>query len=495
MPLINIPRMEHLVATANQVDAGKVLTDIQKPGENAGFYNVNESLAQLAKDIQKETDARKDVNKDFEKLKQHKIKDMVRLQLDLSYNNADLPDDLDILVPGLDKTKPLPVYKTDNSILYDEEGNQLTIDMNSGALSGKPCVLDEDATAKAKDGKNIYKEADITTVKIFPIGEWSLGTLPAEALLDNDELQVIAYKDIMNKLVVDLARDENILTAVQERISSKAIDDAIAGKADVTDLFATTADGKKVPLFRQMSDKIQLIDLDKELSDDVATFLKTTATVDKLSKNYDAKLVTTAITKADTTPYNIEELAEKMMKDIDDNTKQASDARNVIDEKVSKLKKMVQHNAYISNVQGSPEWETAHQYYMDDIVKKDDAFYLCRADHISTELDADKEKNWIQLPKDMTVFGYAPALSQVSVKVEGTTEEKKTKETLPVQNVGVVAYPPIYVLKVEEDKASWAPAEQGKDFTYHYINGQDLEVTFLVDGSYKINYCAGITRG
>ena len=245
-------------ALLKSYDAAKVLTQIAKAvgeGEEASNYNVEELLAELKAKV----DAIAGVGTEgegvslaslaaaIEALKDKKLKDMVRVEFGIASGVATLPADFDAKVPACDKTKALPVYTAANEVVFNENGEQLTIVPETGIMNGVPSVVDAEASAKAEDGKVVYKAMGDFQAKIFPVGEWKLADLPTDALLDNNEMQLVAYKTALDKLVVDLTRDEDLINQVKELVGEKAvqeqleealkaINEAVAAKADKTAL-------------------------------------------------------------------------------------------------------------------------------------------------------------------------------------------------------------------------------------------------------------------
>ena len=241
-------------ALLKSYDAAKVLTQIAKAvgeGEEAANYNAEELLAELKAKVdaiagegtEGEGVSLASLAAAIDALKDKKLKDMVRVEFGIASGVATLPADFDAKVPACDKTKALPVYTADNEVVFNENGEQLTIVPETGVLNGVPSVVDAEASAKAEDGKVVYKAMGDFQAKIFPVGEWKLADLPTEALLDNNEMQLVAYKTALDKLVVDLTRDEDLINQVKELVGEKAVKDqldaaleavneAIAGKAE-----------------------------------------------------------------------------------------------------------------------------------------------------------------------------------------------------------------------------------------------------------------------
>lgn len=250
-------------ALLKSYDAAKVLTQIAKAGEGAGNYNVEELLKELQEKIaavannSAQAASIDELKAAIEALKGKKIKDMVRVEVPVASGVATLPADFDTKVPACDKTKVLPVYSAENEVIFNEKGEQLTIDLATGALNGVPSEVDADASAADAEGKTIYKAKADFTGKIFPVGEFTLAGMPEDALLDNNEMQLVAYKTSLDKLVVELAKDKSLIEQVKNLVGEKAvrdqldaalkeINDALALKADKTDVEAVDGSVKEL---------------------------------------------------------------------------------------------------------------------------------------------------------------------------------------------------------------------------------------------------------
>lgn len=298
-------------ALLKSYDAAKVLTKVAKAvgeGEEAANYNVEELLTELKAKIDaiagngEEGDAASltSLAAAIDALKDKKLKDMVRVEFSIASGVATLPENFDTLVPACDKTKALPVYTADNEVVFNENGEQLTIVPETGVLNGVPSEIDAEASAAAEDGKAVYKAKADFQAKIFPVGEWKLADLPTEALLDNNEMQLVAYKTALDKLVIDLTKDENLIAQVKELVGEqavqtqleealKAVNEAVAAKAEKTavdELAGTVSD---------IDERVKAIEgtQDEAVSDKVAVTAPVTEFT--LSKKPNAKLVEAVI--------------------------------------------------------------------------------------------------------------------------------------------------------------------------------------------------------
>lgn len=235
-------------ALQKSYEAAKVLTDIAKKGENAGSYNVNELLKELKENIaaitgedSQDVTSLKSLKAAVDAINDRKVSDYVRLDLPVSNNVLDIST-VAAKVPGLDTAKALPVYSTDGKILYDENGNQLTVNMTSGALSGTPSIIDEVETAKKTDGTRVYKAFSATTLRIYPQGTWTFSSVPADAALDNDEMKLVTYQKALDDIVIELAKDKDLIASVKALIGEKTVSDQLTTQK--TDLETKISDAK-----------------------------------------------------------------------------------------------------------------------------------------------------------------------------------------------------------------------------------------------------------
>lgn len=386
MPLINMSQIRKLNEIFHTYDAAKVQTKMAKPGESTGNYTVEEMFEKVAKDYAALTGGSKlsvkDLDDALNAFKSKKVRDVVRLELSVDASNkVAIPEDLEKQVPGIDKAVLLPVYNSDNSILLDEKGKQLTLDVRTGAFSGTPSIVDAEATAKQTDGTTVYKTAVVTSIKVFPTGEWSLNDLPEKALLDNDEMQLIAYRTALDKIVVELAKDAELIAAIKKQVGTQTVEDALAGKANLTDIFSKSADGKNIPLFRQMSDSIKRVDLDDELKGiasgeeqlqkdhaDLKGFCEKTLKkdIEALQASYDAaKVITTTKVQETGDAYNADELFRKIINDVTMLSKLQVNVRVPIKLTVDKDLKITLPDDFAENVPGFDKTKPLRVYLED----------------------------------------------------------------------------------------------------------------------------------
>lgn len=225
--------------------ASKVITSIAKElgqnGEETGVYNVDELLEELKSSIDKiisnsEGTSLSSLSDAIDGLNNKTIKDIVKVSLKANYESGEsYPYSVEALngfktsmIPKIKSTEELLVYSEDNKAIFDENGNQLTYDFYSNEFSGTPSVLDIEASKLTEDSSLVYKPLNDTFYfKVFPKGEFTLKNLPSDFILDNNELQLVAYDQAINKIIIELAKDDSLITTVQNSVTDEAITEKI----------------------------------------------------------------------------------------------------------------------------------------------------------------------------------------------------------------------------------------------------------------------------
>lgn len=220
-------------------DAAKVITSIAKAagqkGEDNGVYNADELFKELQAGISKLSNNSTVLQDNIEGLKAKVIKDIVKVVPTATYNADEnsyaisLPEGFDTAnVPKMDTTAKLPVYLEDNTAVFDENGKQLTFSFFDNSFSGMPSVLDVNASKGNTKKELIYKAKNETfTFKVFPVGNFTLNTLPEDYLLDNEELKLTVYDTVINQIIVELAKDADLMAAIQAAVTDEAIQEKI----------------------------------------------------------------------------------------------------------------------------------------------------------------------------------------------------------------------------------------------------------------------------
>ena len=219
-------------------DAAKVITTTSK-GEDGGTYNADELLTKIQTDITSLDSKTQQAIKDaVDAVKNKVVKDVVRIQVEATYSagdgegsyNVQLPEDFDTKVPSANKETPVPVYELDNNAVIDGTGNQITINLTDGTLSGYPCEVDEAASA---GGTTVYKKrTESFDIKFFPVGTFTLDTLSEDYMLDNQELQLLSYDQAINKIITNLAQDQSLIDKISALVGEEAVAEQIKEKTD-----------------------------------------------------------------------------------------------------------------------------------------------------------------------------------------------------------------------------------------------------------------------
>ena len=133
---------------------------------------------------------------------------------------------------------------TEGTPLVSSTGSPITFNFVTKQFSATPYFLDVEAskatgavdtsTGGTTAGSLVYT-AFTGTFKVFPVGTWTLETLPADALLDNSEMQLIAYDQALQKVIVQLAADKNLIERIVTAVGDEAITDAVKNVTDVID--------------------------------------------------------------------------------------------------------------------------------------------------------------------------------------------------------------------------------------------------------------------
>lgn len=230
-------------------DAAKVITTTSK-GEGGGTYNADELLTKIQTDITSlDSKTQKAIKTAVDAIKNKVVKDVVRIQVEATYSagdgegsyNVQLPEDFDTKVPSANKETPVPVYELDNNAVIDGTGNQITINLTDGTLSGYPCEVDEAASA---GGTTVYKKrTESFDIKFFPVGTFTLDTLSEDYMLDNQELQLLSYDQAINKIITNLAQDQSLIDKISALVGEEAVAEQIKEKTDALQNQINTLNG------------------------------------------------------------------------------------------------------------------------------------------------------------------------------------------------------------------------------------------------------------
>jgi len=214
-------------------------------------------------------------------LKNKPIKDVVRLEYswigpssgstatlvngektaNLTSSDSTVADQSDVLY----NTQLIP-YTVEGERIVSFENNtagDITFNIQTGTFSSDPYIIDFEGTvgsygsnretgAAVEPDQIVYKRfqgtsSDPVRFKVFPRGKWTIEDLPTNALLDNNELQLIAYDQALKKVVIQLAKDTNLVNRIIEAVGVEAIDEAIAAHSQVIDNRLDLLEGVATP--------------------------------------------------------------------------------------------------------------------------------------------------------------------------------------------------------------------------------------------------------
>ncbi len=257
-------QLDKLIAS---YEARKVITSIplKRTDESAvdgAVYDANTLLNWLVQrtenlDTIQKTSASL-VNARLQKFEDKLVKDSVRIQLSATWAgdhySVSLPGNFETLVPNVSKDL-VYAYYLDNTPVLDADGNAIKFDLNTMTFDGVVSVLDIVTSAKitttTADRVKIYSpKQESFEFKVFPVGKFTLATLPEDYMLDNEELQTIAYQQAIDRLVVQLTQDDRLIAEIKELIGSEAVKEQIrkedaALRADIANFQKYDADQRK----------------------------------------------------------------------------------------------------------------------------------------------------------------------------------------------------------------------------------------------------------
>ena len=218
------------------------------------FYRPTLEQIEGGKQLLKDVENLKLSVKQFEKLANKTVKDIVRVRLTAhwatdSYMIA-LPQDFNRVVPNIKNGSVMDAYYMDNTPVLDTLGAQIKVQFLDGVLKfvGDVAELDVDASADTKDNTNVYqKRQDNFDFKIFPVGTFTLSTLPDDYLIDNTELQATAYQQAVNKLSVDNARNINLINALKKLVGTDSVQSQI--QKEMKNIKPVAADNQRTETF------------------------------------------------------------------------------------------------------------------------------------------------------------------------------------------------------------------------------------------------------
>ena len=234
--------------------AEKVITTVVKtPADpensiDAVYYTADELLKKIQSDIEALAGGEggtslASLEEAINNLTNKEIKDFVRVTGSVVYTEGD-PDTytaslnlgtkeeegitvlktLDDVVPRMSGSI-VNVYTSDGDMLYTENGARLAINLLTLEFNGIPSVLDVDASAEAaEDAAHIYKAVkENFDFKVYPVGTFTLGDIPSDFVLDNADIETIAYAGAVDKVVARLAKDDKLIDSIKALVGNTAV--------------------------------------------------------------------------------------------------------------------------------------------------------------------------------------------------------------------------------------------------------------------------------
>ena len=230
-------------------DAKKVLTDIMKDGEPGESYDVNELLTKLKTTVELQlgdgvgsVDGRieevktelmgllasteTELTQKIQDINETVIKDRVKVKgsLDPVTGLTFAAAELDAVPAIMHEIGPYVVYSLDNQPVVDANGENITYSFETMQLSGQPHTLD----LEQKEVMTYKPITEAVAVKVFPVGSFTFETLPADYLLDNEELNLISYSQAIDEIVFRLGQNGDLIEHIKTLVGEEAVQQQIA---------------------------------------------------------------------------------------------------------------------------------------------------------------------------------------------------------------------------------------------------------------------------
>ena len=247
-------------------------------------------------------------------LKNKTINDVVRVEFNYNGTTATAKNATVAEADEIDSNQSLSAYTEAGAPIVGANGTAITFDYDNKAFSAAPYVLDIDATKASggidsTTGQVIAGQAVYTAFtgdfKVFPVGTWTLETLPANALLDNNEMQLIAYDQALQKVIIQLAADKNLIERIVQAVGETAVTDAVKDATEKIDARIDRLEGTDDSNLSKVAVKVSQITGKPAGATAAETVDKNTAIASKAYiDDADNAIKADIGTKADTTAYN-----------------------------------------------------------------------------------------------------------------------------------------------------------------------------------------------
>lgn len=230
-------QVDNLLPVLTSYQASKVTTTLVK-SENDGnpvYYNAQEVLSLLLSLSNEQAESITGLSDSLTTLKTMPISDYVRLYGNVTvtedvenqtYSTSSImektEDEIEALLPQIRSTK-VYAYTDDNQPIVNENGENLEFNIVNWTFNGTPYVADysgEELTYIPLTGT--------TRFKVFPVGDFTLASLPQEFLLDNEELNLVYYAHAIDELAYSITKNSNLIEEIKKLVGETAISEALA---------------------------------------------------------------------------------------------------------------------------------------------------------------------------------------------------------------------------------------------------------------------------
>jgi hypothetical protein len=151
----------------------------------------------------------------------------------------------------------------------DAEGNYKVIDPSEfyiNTVSGKVLFKADQIEEIFVDYQYEISELSFVSlvgaasIKLFPIGTFKFAQLPREYLLDNTELNLIAYSEVIDELVLSLASDKELVDHIISLIGTEAVQNAIISMTEALQKRVSALEGVALNLGQAYKDADAILD-------------------------------------------------------------------------------------------------------------------------------------------------------------------------------------------------------------------------------------------
>lgn len=118
---------------------------------------------------------------------------------------------------------PYVVYDINNKPLQGVDGGNIYYDFSGRQLSDVPHKINEENA----DVIEYLPIEELVWFKVFPVGEFTFETLPSDYLLDNEELNLIAYSKAVDEIIFMLSQNGELVDHIKELVGQESVQSQI----------------------------------------------------------------------------------------------------------------------------------------------------------------------------------------------------------------------------------------------------------------------------